>query len=154
MNVVHPRLAAQQRTAPLCAAATTLTALVTAANVQERDGGVLLVATLFGQFPFLRKLFADSAYSGPIFQGGVAAIMANLEIEIVKRCDSTKGFVVERNDGLLSAPSPGSTAVGGSPRTGKIAATTRLRSSISLPFGSCSESSVIPYEVCGRTLTK
>ena len=35
--------------------------LVTAANVQDRDGGILLLSTLFGQFPFLRKLFADSA---------------------------------------------------------------------------------------------
>ena len=72
-----------------------LHALVTAADVQDRDGGVLLVSTLFGQFPFLRKLFADSAYTGPIFQGGVASVMPNLEIEIVKRCNSSKGFVVE-----------------------------------------------------------
>ena len=72
-----------------------LHALVTAADVQDRDGGVLLVSTLFGQFPFLRKLFADSAYTGPIFQGGVASVMPNLEVEIVKRCDSAKGFVVE-----------------------------------------------------------
>jgi transposase len=69
--------------------------LVTAADVQDRDGGVLLVSTLFGQFPFLRKLFADSAYTGPIFQGGVAAVMPNLKIEIVKRSDNVKGFVVE-----------------------------------------------------------
>ena len=46
-----------------------LHALVTAADVQDRDGGVLLLSALFGQFPFLRKLFADSAYTGPIFQG-------------------------------------------------------------------------------------
>jgi len=72
-----------------------LHALVTAADVQDRDGGVLLLSTLFGQFPFLRKLFADSAYTGPIFQGGVATVMPNLEIEIVKRCDSSKGFVAE-----------------------------------------------------------
>ena len=39
-----------------------LHALLTAADVQDRDGGVLLLSTLFGQFPFLRKLFADSAY--------------------------------------------------------------------------------------------
>jgi hypothetical protein len=28
----------------------------------------LKIATLFGQFPFLAKLFADSAYAGSIFQ--------------------------------------------------------------------------------------
>jgi putative transposase len=56
---------------------------------------VLLLSTLFGQFPFLRKLFADSAYTGPIFQGGVTAAMPNLEIEIIKRSANVKGFVVE-----------------------------------------------------------
>ena len=72
-----------------------LHALVTAANVQDRDGGVLLLSTLFGQFPFLRKLFADSAYTGPIFHDGIANVLPSLAIEIVKRSDNAKGFVVE-----------------------------------------------------------
>ena len=72
-----------------------LHSLVTAADVQDRDGGILLFSTLFGQFPFLRKLFADSAYAGPIFQNGVACVMPDLAIEIVKRADYAKGFVVE-----------------------------------------------------------
>ena len=72
-----------------------LHALVTAADVQDRDGGVLLMATLFGRFPFLRKLFADGAYAGPIFQDGVAKAMRSLVIEIVKRSDRAKGFAVE-----------------------------------------------------------
>ena len=72
-----------------------LHALVTAADVQDRDGGVLVLATLFGQFPFLRKLFADSAYAGPIFRNGTATAMPDLEVEIVKRSDRSKGFVVE-----------------------------------------------------------
>jgi putative transposase len=72
-----------------------LHALVTAANVQDRDGGILLLSTLFGQFPFLRKLFADSAYAGPIFGEGAAKAMRSLVVEIVKRADGAKGFVVE-----------------------------------------------------------
>jgi transposase len=72
-----------------------LHALVTAADVQDREGGVLLMATLFGQFPFLRKLFADGADAGPIFQDGVAKPMRSLVIEIVKRGDRAKGFAVE-----------------------------------------------------------
>ena len=72
-----------------------LHALVTAADVQDRDGGVLLLATLFGQFPFLCKLFADSAYSGPRFRRGAAKAMPGLVVEFVKRADHAKGFVVE-----------------------------------------------------------
>jgi transposase len=68
--------------------------LVTGADVQDRDGGILLLATLFGQFPFLRKLFADSAYAGPAFRDGAAKAIHNLDVEIVKRSDCAKGFVV------------------------------------------------------------
>ena len=69
--------------------------LVTGADVQDRDGGVLLLATLFGQFPFLRKLFADSAYSGPVFHQGATKAMPSLVVEIVKRAEHAKGFVVQ-----------------------------------------------------------
>ena len=69
--------------------------MVTAADVQDRDGGVLLLRTLFGQFPFLRKLFADAAYAGPIFHAGAAEAMPSLAVEIVKRSKHAKGFVVE-----------------------------------------------------------
>ena len=72
-----------------------LQVLVTAANAQDRDGGVLLLSTLFGQFPFLRKLFADSAYAGPIFHDGATTAMRSLVVEIVKRADGAKGFVVK-----------------------------------------------------------
>ena len=68
--------------------------LVTAADVQDRDGGVALLSTLFGLFPFLRKLFADSAYAGPKFHGALAQVLPNLETQIVKRSDRAEGFVV------------------------------------------------------------
>jgi hypothetical protein len=35
-------------------------AIVHAADVQDRDGGVLLMGALFGLYPFLLKLYADS----------------------------------------------------------------------------------------------
>jgi hypothetical protein len=41
--------------------------IVTAADVQDSDSGLELLATLFGLFPFLGKLFADSAYQGRSF---------------------------------------------------------------------------------------
>jgi transposase len=69
-------------------------AIIHPADAQDRDGGVLLVSTLFGLYPFLRKVFADGGYQGPIFEQGVAKLMTQLEVEIVKRSDVAKGFVV------------------------------------------------------------
>ena len=46
-------------------------AIVHAADIQDRDGGVLLMATLFGLYPFLLKLYADGGYQGPKFQAGL-----------------------------------------------------------------------------------
>jgi transposase len=70
-----------------------LHAIVHSAGIQDRDGGIVLLATLFGQFPFLQKLFADSAYQGPIFGNALAEIPPCLETEIVKRSAQAKGFV-------------------------------------------------------------
>ncbi len=71
-----------------------LLALITAADVQDRDGGLTLLSGMFGRFPFLTKLFADSAYQGPKFHGALARILPALEPEIVKRSDRHEGFVV------------------------------------------------------------
>ena len=71
-----------------------LHAIIHPADIQDRDGGILLLATLFGMYPFLKKLFADGGYQGPDFQKALAKILPQLETEIVKRSDRTKGFVV------------------------------------------------------------
>ena len=69
-------------------------ALVHAADVQDRDGGALVMATLFGQYPFLAKLYADAGYQGPEFRRATKKILARMNVEIVKRSDHFKGFVV------------------------------------------------------------
>jgi transposase len=69
-------------------------AIVHAADIQDRDGGELLMATLFGLYPFLLKLYADGGYQGPEFRRAVAAILKSVNVEIVKRSDQAKGFVV------------------------------------------------------------
>jgi transposase len=71
-----------------------LHALVTSADVQDRDDGLMVLSTMFGQFPFLEKLFADSAYAGPLFHDGLASVMPGLVTAIVRRSDRAKGFVV------------------------------------------------------------
>jgi transposase len=71
-----------------------LHAVVHPADIQDRDGGILVLETMFGLFPFLRKLFADSGYQGSKFQKALAKVLPHLEIDIVKRSDKAKGFEV------------------------------------------------------------
>jgi len=86
-----------------------LLAIVHAADVQDRDGGALLMAALFGLFPFLRKLYADGGYQGPVFQKALARLLRQIDLQIVKRSDHTRGFlvlpkrwIVERTIGWLN----------------------------------------------------
>ena len=71
-----------------------LHAIVTAADIQDRDGGAWLLGTLFGLYPFLVKLYADGGYQGPEFRTAVQAALQSVAVEIVKRSDQVKGFVV------------------------------------------------------------
>ena len=67
-------------------------AIVHAADIQDRDGGAFVMATMFGLYPFLMKLYADGGYQGPLFRRAVAKIMARVNVEIVKRSDHAKGL--------------------------------------------------------------
>ena len=60
-------------------------AVVNAADIQDRDGGVLLMATLFGLYPFLLKLYADARYQGLKFQTSLARVCRQVNVEIVRR---------------------------------------------------------------------
>lgn len=86
-----------------------LHAIVHAADMQDRDGGILLMATLFGLFPFLRKLYADGGYQGPLFKKALKRVLRQVDLEIVRRVDHAKGFdvlpkrwIVERTIGWLN----------------------------------------------------
>jgi hypothetical protein len=68
--------------------------VVHSASIQDRDGGALVMATLFGMFPFLRKLYADGGYQRPAFQAALKRVLRGVDVEIVKRSDQAKGFVV------------------------------------------------------------
>lgn len=71
-----------------------MAAIVHGADVQDRDGGVLLMANLFALYPFLLKLYADGGYAGPQFQQGLSDVCRQVQIEIVKRSDTAKAFTV------------------------------------------------------------
>jgi hypothetical protein len=86
-----------------------LHAVVHPAGIQDRDGGVLVLATLFGLYPFLQKLFADGGYQGPVFRKGAAKILPHLKIEIVKRSDQAKVAAAAlgcRTNNRLAQPLP------------------------------------------------
>lgn len=83
-------------------------AIVHAADMQDRDGGVLLMASLFGLYPFLLKLYADGGYAGPQFRDGLRRITRQVSVEIVKRSDAgrfvvlPKRWIVERTIAWLN----------------------------------------------------
>ncbi len=54
------------------------------------------MATVFGLYPFLLKLYADGGYQGLKSQQGLARVWRGVNIEIVRRCDTGK-FVVLPN---------------------------------------------------------
>ena len=68
-------------------------ALVQAADIQDCDCSVLLMATLFDMFPFLLKLYANAGYQGPKFQQDLAQVCRSINVEVVRRCDTGR-FVV------------------------------------------------------------
>jgi transposase len=69
-------------------------AIIHAANVQDRDGGILLMRTLFGLYPFLIKLYADGGYQGAQFRRALKRVCRRINVEIVKRSGNAKEFVV------------------------------------------------------------
>jgi transposase len=82
-------------------------ATIHAADIQDRDGGIMLMSALFGMFPFLLKLYADSGYKGPKFQQGLQRVCRQINPEIVERSDVgkfvlPKRWIVERTIGWLN----------------------------------------------------
>ena len=68
-------------------------AIVHAADIQDRDGAPRLLKVLRSAFPWLRHVFADGAYAGGKLQNALAKL-GKWTIEIVKRSDAARGFVV------------------------------------------------------------
>jgi transposase len=64
---------------------------VTSADVQDRDGFLPLLRSV--RRVFLERLFADGAYNGTE-TATAAKRIGKVKLEIVKRSDAAKGFVV------------------------------------------------------------
>jgi transposase len=66
---------------------------ITPANVQDRDGFLPLLKEVRRLFVFLKRLFADGGYSGDNTRAAAKRV-GKVELEIVKRPDAAKGFIV------------------------------------------------------------
>ena len=66
---------------------------IQSASVQDRDGALPVLAEARRLFPFIQKIFADGGYQGEATATAVALI-GHWELEIVKRSDIAKGFIV------------------------------------------------------------
>jgi transposase len=67
--------------------------LVHAADIQDRDGAVDVLAAIRHRFPWLRHIFADGGYAGDKLRDALAS-MGQWTVEIIKRSDTVKGFKV------------------------------------------------------------
>lgn len=68
--------------------------IVHPADIQDRDGGIMLLKMLFGRYAFVKKLFADGGYQGPLFERAQRKALPGVRTEIVKRSDKASGFAV------------------------------------------------------------
>ena len=68
-------------------------AVVHPADIQDRDGAPLVLATARNLYPWLRHLFADGGYRGAKLSAALDKL-GRWTVEIVKRSDTATGFVV------------------------------------------------------------
>ncbi len=95
-----------------------LEGIVHAADVQDRDGALDLINRTCDNYPAVKKLFADGGYAGEKLTTAVAHIEA-LAIEIVKRSDQVRGFVVLPKRWIVERTFAGSIAAAVWQKTGR-----------------------------------
>ena len=72
-----------------------LHAIVHSADIQDRDGGVLVMATLFGMYPVPAGALCRRGLPGTTVPDAPCCVSCRqVNVEIVKRSDAAKGFVV------------------------------------------------------------
>jgi hypothetical protein len=94
-------------------------AVVHEADVHDRDGAPLVLAAVRDLYPWLRLVFADSAYSGAKL-GTALDKIGRWIIEMSIAPTPLQDLSFCRGVGLSSAPSTGSTATDALPKTSKL----------------------------------
>lgn len=69
-----------------------LVVLVTVASIQDRDGGLRLLALLRERFATVSLVWADGGYAGRLVSWVKRTL--TITVEVVKRTDDVKGFKV------------------------------------------------------------
>ena len=67
--------------------------VIHSAGMQDRDGAALVLDKIRNRFPWLELVWADNGYNAWQVETAVAKVPV-LRLEIVKRSDDLKGFVV------------------------------------------------------------
>lgn len=65
---------------------------ITAASVQDRDGAVPVLREEHREFPSLKHVWVDGVYNGKVINDVESE--TGITIEMVKRTDDVKGFVI------------------------------------------------------------
>ena len=68
-------------------------AVIHAADIQDRDGAPLVLASIRSRYPWLRHVFADAGYAGDKLKHALEG-KGDWTIEIVKRPNAAEGFIV------------------------------------------------------------
>lgn len=66
--------------------------VVHAADIQDRDGAPAVLKSILKRWPWLRHVFADGGYAGPL--KGALRKIGSFTLEIIKRSDSAKDFEI------------------------------------------------------------
>tara|TARA_R110002124_G_C8790861_1_gene501600 strand:+ start:80 stop:904 length:825 start_codon:yes stop_codon:yes gene_type:complete len=70
-----------------------VTALVHAADIQDRDGAAAVLQEARYRFPWLRHVFADGGYAGEKLRTALSKI-GEWNLEIIRRSDKADGFII------------------------------------------------------------
>jgi transposase len=80
-------------------------AVVHPADIQDRDGAPLVLASARFLYPWLRHIFADGGYAGAKLATALDKI-GRWTVQNVKRSDAATGFVVLPQRSVATAASP------------------------------------------------
>ena len=92
-------------------------AVIHSADIQDRDGAPLVLAAITNRFPWLRHMFADGGYAGEKLETALAKI-GKWTLEIIKRSDTAKGFVLLPRRWAEMAKVPAMRSIVGKPSEG------------------------------------